>query len=183
MLTQFIQFYLERIPTKSDDDRRVQWIQQITKHQPFDANRTFFNVCIRHFNNSDFDLNKKNRVLKKGAIPTVFEEIEQAEYENATDNNHIEHCEKCPYLKIQIQDLNKEIIDFTAKHNIEVEKLKQKIRHFVDSEAKKNCLLNEARKEISKEKTQTKKLKDAIAELGTKRFITPDDEALLNVIP
>lgn len=128
-------------------------------------------------------MGKKSRVLKKDAIPTIFKECEPAECSNFINNNNIEICEKCPNLKIQIENLKKEIMDLTSKHNIEVERLKQTIRQSKENQAKKNVQLNEARKEISKEKNQTERLENVIEQLKAKRLITPEDAILLNVIP
>lgn len=109
------------VPLRSDPVQRSKWIKSIKKHQHFDEGRQNFNVCVRHFIESDFDLNKGKKILKRTAVPTKFKDSK------STVKEHHKLCEQCEFLKIQVADLKQEMMESAAKHNVEVEKLKQKL--------------------------------------------------------
>lgn len=94
----------------------------------------------------------------------------------------INNSEQNDNLQIVIDELEKKILVLNAQHNIEVEKLKRRIRVLEDNKCKKVVQLKETKKEISKGKTEIKRLIDAIAELRIDRLISPEDENFLNVI-
>lgn len=94
----------------------------------------------------------------------------------------INNSEQNDNLQIVIDELENKILVLNAQHNIEVEKLKQRIRVLEDNKCKKVVKLKETKKEISKGKTEIKRLTDAIAELRIDRLISPEDENFLNVI-
>lgn len=94
----------------------------------------------------------------------------------------INNSEQNDNLQIVIDELENKILVLNAQHNIEVEKLKRRIRVLEDNKCKKVVKLKETKKETSKGKTEIKRLTDAIAELRIDRLISPEDENFLNVI-
>lgn len=153
-----------------EPDRREKWMNEILKHQIVDEHRMHINICARHFEASDF---KKQNVLAKSAVPKIFAIREENGTEIHSVNIENEKC-NCEVLQCQVDSLKADYQTLNAKYNIEVEKLRQKIRVL---EANKN----EIKKEICKEKAQNKRLTDTLTELRRNRFISPDDKNVLNV--
>lgn len=183
-------YVIYRVPSKSDNIRRAQWIAAIEEHQRFDANRNIFNVCRKHFDTSNFYLRGKERVLKLNAVPSIFNETSMKSTPTSSPNNDLKHhqtnnskeqnatLEKCNSLQAKVAELEKEILCMKIQHDIEIQNMKIK---FEKSHQVQSNHLKETKKELSKQKSQVIRLEDVVKELREQRFISPDDAKFLNV--
>lgn len=186
-----------RIP--NDNIRKARWIEAIEKYQQFDHYRPRFNVCIRHFKESDFEQKKNKKMLKSDAIPSIFLCSEPDSSNNGSDgsdmymvdlidvadlaikDNGHNGCESHTLLEVKIAELEKQILSMKIKHDIEKQKLERKIFMLEDSREQIGTKLMENRRELKQEKLQNIRMKDIIAELKNEKYISEDDEKFLNV--
>lgn len=54
------------------------WINAIEQHQEFDYYVHTYLVCSLHFKPSDLTILGKRKILKKGTVPTIFQNQDQA---------------------------------------------------------------------------------------------------------
>lgn len=171
-----------RIP--NDDKRKVRWIEAIKEFQNFDHNRQRFNVCIRHFKESDFERKKNKKVLKSDAIPSIFlcskPENSYDVADVATEGNNNE-CDFNISPGAKIAELEKQILSIKIEHDIEKQKLERKIFLLENSREQISTKLIDSNKELNHEKLQNSRMRDTIAELKNEKYISEDDEKFLNV--
>lgn len=174
-----------RLPSKSDTKRRAQWIGVITKHQQFDENLTVFNICSRHFDESEIYIRGNEKVLKSSAIPTIFDERknnsslnDNFEELNKGNNSQNECDEKCKLLQTRVAELEKEISNLKLRHDIEIQRMKINSENSRKTQSNR---LKDTRKELSKQKSKLLQLEDVIKDLQEQRYISPDDAKFLNV--
>lgn len=174
-----------RVPSGSNAELRAQWIAAIKRHQHYNESLTAFNVCSRHFADSELFFRGKQKVLKLTAIPSIFNEANDNSSPDANfDNPNMEsirqtECEnKCDLLQARVTELEKEIAIMKIQHDIEIQKIKIKSTNLRDSQSNK---LKEARKEVSKQKTKLIRLEDVIKELREEHYISSEDAKFLSV--
>lgn len=85
-----------RIPKESN--RRSKWIKVIKKYQIFDdTDVNTFKVCHRHFSSNDIIVQKKTRLLKLDAVPSIFADVEDA---CSNDDNNSDELKKTHHVKV-----------------------------------------------------------------------------------
>lgn len=189
-------YFTSRVPISGDN--RTKWIEAIEKHQRFD-NRPVFNVCKRHFQACDLSGEGNKLALNVDAVPLIFEKsvtvigdetdsIDNPGYLQIIGDGIIDdaihannQCIQCPFLKQKAADLNKQIFQLKALHNVETQKFQRQIDLLQKTNEQKNDQVKQFRKDLSQEKTQNIGLKDVISELKSQNFISTEDEKILNV--
>lgn len=144
------------------------------------------NICIRHFEPSDFNQRAGKFVLKSNSIPTVFNGTSSA-VDVADNFNDLEcipaqsttcsnaECANCKYLLHKVSELEQSETKNSINHSISVQKLKQKLISSNDAYEKLKDRMSQIQKELCQEKTQNLKMKDVIVELQRERKIFNDD--------
>lgn len=179
----FFVYFILRVPLEGDI--RVKWINAISKYQTFEYNRHRFNVCKRHFNDSDFS--NETTALILGAVPSIFEKpiiVVDAPHFDALDiatNNSNNQCFKCSSHEKNIDDLKSQLFTLKVQHEVERQKLKHKIYLLENQKDQKIDQVKQYREELSREKKANFRLKDVVAELKNRNLISEDSEKILNV--
>lgn len=163
-----------RVPSNQN---RTQWIEAIEKVQPFRQEKTNFNVCIRHFINSDVEKRGDKFTLFPNAIPSVFENYFIEIISNEIIDESVTGatcCPQCPCLLEKIKKLEYQILLMKTKHSISIGKIEQKN----DDLKRKNLEKTKQLKSSEKEKT---KLKYYLDDLRSQNFISDAERDFLNV--
>lgn len=164
----------------------------IQTHQPDRAINTtsIFNVCIRHFKESDYTKQKADKFkLNLNAIPTIFENelqspestIEQNQVANeaperSNPSEPVSFGEKCTEInranqtseeeaKLEIKKLNSEIFKLKLDHDVKIQQLQAKIEFLTNKLDEKTKLLHTARNEIDRKKCTIERLEEVNATL------------------
>lgn len=164
-----------RLPREKN---RLEWIKEIEKHQKF-LNKTNYNVCIRHFLNTDYIKKKDKYILKENAIPTIFKSssdfIEIISNEIFDDcDSEVTKCSQCPCLLEKIKKLKHEILLLKTKHTISIGKIEQKNADLKMKNLEKTKMLIDSEKEKSK-------LKHYLDDIRAQNLISDDEQDFLNV--
>lgn len=112
----------------NDPENYEKWKKEIEKHQKFDP--SIKNICINHFESSDFEIHGTKKNLKKGAIPTIFDATNNDQ--NSIHDSIISldtMCDECPILKLEVAGMKKELLSLKMHHDIEMQKLTKKIEN------------------------------------------------------
>jgi len=141
-------------------------------------------VCIRHFENCDTIPGKKIS-LKPEAVPKIFDSearcnsVAFADFDvEVPTSSGINENE---FNSSKVAELEKLIKTMVANHNVEVQRLQQKVNSLENKNKKRTDELKMAKKEVVKEKNKSNDLRAVIDELRQKKYISPDDEKFLNV--
>lgn len=180
--------FLLRVPNV--ENRRALWIKAIETVQKFDITRQRFNVCMNHFQESDFIQRQGKQILKPEAVPSVFISLAAEDsIEDIVLNNEINvpvreektECESCGFLSVKISELEEEIFSMKLAHETEKQKLERKIYLLENIREEMKDKLCEKEKELKHEKLENIRMKDILTELRNERYISEDDEKFLNV--
>lgn len=129
---------------------------------------------MRHFSESDFELQGAKKKLKQNAIPTIFPEDAINSHNDAIDEDGNES-------EIKMLEVEDDFSDWDARQNIEVEHLKQK----VESLKRINMEIIDKNKLYEKQNaSQQKKIGDlekTISTLKENIFIPLDSDKFVNV--
>lgn len=168
-----------RIPSTRN---RSKWIEQIKKHQTIspDKNLNYFNVCIRHFMESDYEKKKDQFRLNNNAVPSVFEdssdfieiicdEIIQETVLEATK------CSQCPCLLDKIKDLERQILILKTKLSVTIGKMDEKNANLKEK-------ITEKMKQLKISEKKTNKLESYLEDIRSQNFISDEERDFLNVI-
>lgn len=169
------------MPSKSNDTTRNQWIAAIKKYQNYDENRKDFNVCWRHFTDSDLFLRGNQKILRMNAIPSIFNAANNTFLDadsNIESNGQNDDENVSVLLQARVAELEKEIAVMKIQHDIELQKMKIKSTKLHDSQTNK---LKEVKKELCRQKTKVLRLEDVIKDLHEERYISSDDAKFLSV--
>lgn len=75
------------------NSNRQEWSNAIEKHHPFNTS-SYFNVCIRHFKQTDYTIKKDNLYkLNPNVIPTVFDITNPSENADTSDASNVDCSE------------------------------------------------------------------------------------------
>lgn len=174
-----------RIPKESN--RRSKWIKVIKKYQIFDdTDVNTFKVCHRHFSSNDIIVQKKTRLLKLDAVPSIFADVEDACSNDDNNSDELKKnapCESCEILQFEKTNLSKKIASMAIKHDIMIQKMKREIISLENRNKEMIDRFNASQKLLSKEKLQNLRLHNTVADLKKERYISPDDTKFMkNVI-
>lgn len=159
---------------------RQQWISQIEKHQPFSQNKKNYNVCIRHFLESDYEKKNDKFTLHPNALPSIFDIIKSDDFVEIISNELIDEaepdkCVQCPCLLKKIKKLEDEIMRIKTEHCVSMAKVELKNTVLKNRNLEKSKQLRESQKEKSK-------LKDVLDEIRLQNYISDSEREFLNVI-
>lgn len=141
------------------------WVTAIEEHQKFDNNKVNYNICLKHFQSTDFEILGKKQFLKKEAVPTIFGEINDSQ-DFHSDCNECTECSECPNHKAKLTELEREIHRLKIKHDVEVQKLSKKIEslQILNRNQKQDIAIIE--KKLLQEQSQNLKLVAKVKELN-----------------
>lgn len=170
---------MNRLP---DGELQQRWISAIEKHQQFVNNNGCFIICQRHFDVSDFITVNGRIMLKKNAVPSIFNN-ENKENENENNSSiQLRECMKC-YDEIQkVKALQKNILEMDLKQQSEIQSHKHKIAclqntnsknilHADEEKKKRNNLAkinSDIKNELKNKTTTINALNDEIERLRSK---------------
>lgn len=63
-------------------ENRAKWIGSIKESQPINIDTTVFNVCEKHFKDTDLFMRGSEKILKDSSIPTIFQNKMEREVNN-----------------------------------------------------------------------------------------------------
>lgn len=113
-------FISDRLP--KEGELRMKWIEAVTENQNFDHHCSYFMICEKHFENQDFNPNCKKKILKKGAVPTIFIGTSSDECTMIRDSEAStptqQCCNECAQLNVDILKLNDQIQGFERKQQL-----------------------------------------------------------------
>lgn len=164
-----------RVPSNKN---REQWIRAIERTQPFSRDKKNFNICIRHFVDSDFSEKKGDKfTLTPNAIPSVFNEFVEIISNEIIDESLSEttSCQQCPCLLEKIKNLEIQILLLKTKHSISIGRVEEKNVNLRKENVEKKNQLKISEKEKSK-------LKYYLDEIRSQNFISDAERDFLNVI-
>lgn len=143
------------------------WIEAIEVHQTFDRSKTYFNVCVKHFEPTDLEVRGSKTYLKKDAVPTIFgitgETIDSQVSD--PDINHSSECSECITLKRELVDLKAEMLTLKVNNDIEIQKLSKRIESVQNSREEQTATINKLKKDLSTEKNLNHTLDNSITTL------------------
>lgn len=131
----------------------------------------------------------KKITLKPDAYPKIFDSTNSsfchADLDVDSDVAASTSCEinkeEFDLLKNKVTELQKSIETMNMQHNIEVQRLQQKISSLQHKSKDKAHELKMVKKNVAKEKNESAKLREVISELRQNKYISPDDEKFFNV--
>lgn len=151
------------------------WIEAIQEHQHFDFSKVQYNVCIKHFQTDDVEIRGKKKILRKEAVPTIFE------------GNAVEEICSDSVSSTKISDdeniaaLEKQMFCLKIDHDVEVQKLSEKVKSLQESKKKDRETIAELQKKLAQEKCKIGKLEDTIAQLKHENNINANEGDFVNV--
>lgn len=159
-----------------DPENRAKWIDAIKKSQQINIDTTVFNVCEKHFKDSDIFIRGSEKILKDSSIPTIFQNNIQHEV------NNIETIEtketETEELKKKIAELEAEVFRMKIQSDISLQNEKIKAKCAVNAQ---KIQLKEVRKELSKKNSQIIKMSEVVEELKNNCLISDENAKFLNV--
>lgn len=148
------------------------WVTGIEEHQKFDHSKINYNICIKHFQPTDFEIRGNKRLLKKEVVPTIFGVVNNSQVLDSDFNEcssaFLSKCFECTTLKAKLSELEKENQLLRMNHDVKVQKLSKKIEslQILNENLKKSVAIIE--KKISQRESQILKLEAKNTELNKK---------------
>lgn len=174
-------FFLQRVPSKGNRDK---WILAIEQCQLFPQNRKIFNVCIRHFVESDYEKKDDKFTLSANAIPSVFNSQNSNDFFEIIPHELIDEeegkpkkCVQCPCLLQKIKELEKEIFHMKTEHSMLLSRFERKNTEL--AELKKAN--SEKTNQLENSQKETLNLKDILGEMRSQNYISDSERDYLNV--
>lgn len=141
-----------------------------------DENIKSFNVCSRHFNDSDWALRGSQKILRENAIPTRFCDLGASA---AVPTDLRQNQESVDDLQQKIQKLENEMKRMSIQHDVELQHIEIKNKKVQESKGNK---LKSVQKKLLAATSKTAKLESIVEELQKEALISTEDAKFLNVI-
>lgn len=162
-----------RLP--SDFEARTKWIDAIKSHHHANIETDIFNVCEKHFKDSDMYTRGSVKSLRPNSIPTIFCTVARTPTVAQTSTIQTKTNEE---LMNKIAELENEILRLKIENDVALQNEKIKANNIVKSQ---RVLLKNAKKELLRKEKQINKMSDLVDELQNERLVSPDDAKFLNV--
>lgn len=155
----------------TNPENRAEWVSAIEKSQRITIQTTVFNVCERHFENSDMIMRGSEKMLLQNCIPTIFQS-------NVDSTAEVSKTSETEELKKKISELEANIARLTIEKDVAVQHERIKAAEAVKAQKIK---LNEAKAEISNKNDQITKISQVVQDLRNHHLISEKNAKFLNV--